>query len=64
MLKRLKNQSLFREEGLIDGVWSQSDSKKTLAFSIVSRWTFSTRRFAYLRNLFTVDALSCFYSCK
>ncbi|MEY3528827.1 MAG: hypothetical protein RLZZ549_1314 [Pseudomonadota bacterium] len=31
MLKRLKNQSLFREEGLIDGVWSQSDSKKTLA---------------------------------
>ena len=30
MLKRLKNQFLFREEGLIDGSWSKSDSKKTL----------------------------------
>ena len=30
MLKRLKNQSLFREEGLIDGSWSTSDSKQTL----------------------------------
>ena len=30
MLKRLKNQSLFREEGLIDGSWSISDSKQTL----------------------------------
>ena len=30
MLKHLKNQSLFREEGLIDGVWSKADSKQTL----------------------------------
>ena len=31
MLERLKNQSLFREEGLIDGVWSKADSNQTLS---------------------------------
>ena len=31
MLKSIKNQSLFREQGLIDGVWCGSDSNENLS---------------------------------
>ena len=31
MLKSIKNQSLFREQGLIDGIWCGSDSNENLS---------------------------------